>query len=108
MSIRIEAWDSIKELVRMSIGTDKGTWFADPGFGSELWLLKKAGKADGQTAGTPERMIRECLQWLPDDSPAASIDRGAERSGKNRIDYRITVIRPDGSPVTVQEVWNVI
>ena len=108
MSIGIEAWDSIKEPVRMSTGTDKGAWFAGPGFGSGLRLLKKAGKADGQTAGTPERMIRECLQWLPDDGPAASIDCGAERSGKNRIDYRITVIRPDGSPVTVQEVWNVI
>jgi hypothetical protein len=43
----------------MSIGTDKGTWFADPGFGSDLWLLKKEGKADGQTAGKLERVERE-------------------------------------------------
>jgi phage gp46-like protein len=92
----------------MSIGTDKGTWFADPGFGSELWLLKKAGKVDGQTAGTLERMLRESLQWLVDDGLASAVDCKAERAGKNRIDYQVTVTRPDGSPVTVKEAWSVI
>ena len=108
MSIRIEEWASIPELVRMSIGTDKGAWFADPGFGSELWLLKKEGKADGQTAGKLERMLRESLQWLVNDGLAAAIDCAAERTGKNRIDYQITVTRPDGSPVTVKEAWSVV
>jgi phage gp46-like protein len=92
----------------MSIGTDKGAWFADPDFGSELWLLKKEGKVDGQTAGKLERMLRECLQWLINDGLAATVDCTAERSGKNRIDYRVTVTRPDGSPVTVKEAWNVV
>ncbi|MDR1250180.1 MAG: phage GP46 family protein [Treponema sp.] len=108
MSIRIEQWDSIPELVRLSIGTDKGTWFANPDFGSELWLLKKEGKVDGQTAGTLERMLRESLQWLVDDGLAATVDCAAERTGKNRIDYQITVARPDGSPETVKDRWNVI
>jgi hypothetical protein len=54
VNIRIEQWVSIEELALMSIGTDKGTWWADPDFGSELWLLKKEGKVDGQTAGKPE------------------------------------------------------
>jgi len=106
--IAIEKWTDIRELVRMSIGTDKGTWFADPNFGSELWLLKKTGKVDSQTAGTLERMIRESLQWLIDDKLADTIDCVAERNGKNRIDYHITVFRPDGSSVTVEEVWSVI
>jgi phage gp46-like protein len=108
MSIRIEQWDSVPELVRMSIGTDKGTWFADPNFGSELWLLKKAGKVDGQTAGTLERMLRESLQWLVDDGLAATVDCAAERTGKNRIDYQVIVSHPDGSSETVKDRWNVI
>jgi phage gp46-like protein len=92
----------------MSIGTDKGTWWADPAFGSELWLLKKEGKADGQTAGTLERMVRESLRWLIDDGLALAADCAAEGNGKNRIDYQVTVIRPDSSPVIVKEVWDVL
>jgi phage gp46-like protein len=108
MSTRIEQWASIPELVSMSIGTDKGTWWADPAFGSDLWLLKKEGKVDGQTAGKLERIVRESLQWLVDDGLAVTVDCAAERNGKSRIDYQVTVTRPDGSPVKVQEVWNVI
>jgi phage gp46-like protein len=108
LSAGIEQWASIKEIVRMSIGTDKGAWWADPGFGSELWLLKKEGKVDGQTAGKLERMVRESLQWLVDDGVAGAVDCAAERNGKSRIDYQVTVTRPDASPVTVKDVWNVI
>jgi phage gp46-like protein len=108
MSTRIEQWASIPELVSMSIGTDKGTWWADPAFGSELWLLKKEGKVDGQTAGKLERMVRESLQWLVDDGLAATVDCAAERNGKSRIDYRVTVTQPDGSSVEVREAWSVI
>ena len=106
--IAIEYWNDIRELVRMSIGTNKGTWAADPDFGSELWLLKKTGKVDGQTAGTLERIIRESLEWLVKDNLASSIDCTATRVGKNRIEYRVLVTRPDGSRVSVEEVWNAV
>jgi phage gp46-like protein len=108
MSIKIENWQDIQELALMSIGTDKGAWFADPSFGSELWLLKKEGKIDGRTAGTLERMVRESLQWLITDGLAAAVDCTAERNGKNRIDYRAVITRPSGSPVTVTEVWSAV
>jgi phage gp46-like protein len=108
MSVRIEQWTSIEELTHMSIGTNKGTWFADPAFGSELWILKQEGKVDGQTAGTLERMVRESLQWLVADGLATAADCTAERNGKNRIDYQVTVTRPNGPPVVVKEVWSVI
>jgi phage gp46-like protein len=108
VSIRIEQWASIEELVRMIIGTDKGAWFADPAFGSELWLLKKTGKVDGQTAGTLERMVRESLQWLIADGLALAVDCTAEQNGKNRIDYQIRVTQPEGTPVIVKEAWSVL
>jgi phage gp46-like protein len=108
MSVKIEQWAAIKELVRMSIGTDKGAWWADPAFGSDLWLLKKEGKVDGQTAGKLEQMIRESVRWLVDDGLALAIDCAAERNGKSRIEYRVTVTRPDGSPVVVKDAWHVL
>jgi len=104
----VENWNDIRELVLMSVGTDKGSWWADPNFGSELWLLKKTGKADGQTAGILERMVRESLQWLIKDKLADAVCCAAERNGKSRIDYRVTVTRPDRSPVTVEEAWSVV
>ena len=105
---RIERWASVEDLARMSIGTDRGAWFADPEFGSELWLLKKAGKVDGQTAGALERMVRESLSWLVRDGLARSAECRAERNGKNRIDYMVTITRPDGSRVQIEEAWNVV
>jgi phage gp46-like protein len=106
--IKIENWAGLRELALMSIGTDKGAWWADPGFGSELWLLKKEGKVDGQTAKTLERMVRESLAWLVAGGLAAGVDCTAERAGKNRIDYQAVITRPGGDMVTIKEAWDVI
>jgi phage gp46-like protein len=103
--IRLEQWIDIRELVRMSVGTDKDSWWADPAFGSDLWILRREGKVNGRTAGTFRRMVLECLQWIKDDGLAADIDCRAERSGKNEITYTVTALRPGGDPVTVQDVW---
>ncbi|GAB6392438.1 MAG: phage GP46 family protein [Treponematales bacterium] len=108
MSVRIENWNDIRELVLMSIGTDKGTWWADPAFGSELWLLRRNGRIDGQTAGTARRMMRECLQWLVEDGLAKEISCDVERAGKNALSYMVTVTRPDGGGAEVKGVWDVV
>jgi len=105
--VKIENWQDVKELALMSIGTNKGTWWAYPDFGSELWLLKQTGKVDGQTAGTLRRMVLEAVTWLVDDGLASKIECEAERTGKNRISYKVVIFRPDGGTVFIREVWNV-
>jgi len=105
-TVRIENWNEIRELVLMSIGTDKGSWWADPGFGSELYLLGEGGKVDGRTAGTLKRMLLECLNWIVADGLAKSIKCIAERTGKNEITYNIEVIKPDGGSFFIKELWN--
>jgi len=92
----------------MCLGTDKGTWHADPDFGSELWLLKREGKVDGLTAGTVERMAREALRWLVDDGLARSVECRAESAGKNRINYVVTITRPDGATTQAKEAWDAV
>ena len=42
---KLENWQDIRELILMSIGTDKGRWWADKEFGSELWKLRQSGKS---------------------------------------------------------------
>jgi phage gp46-like protein len=106
--VRIENWTNVREMVLMSIGTDKGSWWADPEFGCELWLLRKAGKVNNRTAGTVQRMLVDCLQWLKDEKIAATIDCQAEQSGKNEIAYTVTVLRPNGNPVIVEDTWHAL
>jgi phage gp46-like protein len=108
MSARIENWQDIKELALMSIGTNKGSWWAHPNFGSELWLLKQTGKVDGQTAGTLRRMILEATSWLVTDGLAQKIDCKTERTGKDKILYSVVIFRPNGETVFVREVWNAV
>ena len=107
-STRIENLADIRELVFMCIGTDKGTWWADPAFGSELWILRQEGKVDNRTAGRVKQMILDCLMWLKDDGLAADVDCQAERAGKNEIAYSVNVLCPNGNTVIVKDVWNAV
>ena len=105
---RIENWNGIYELAQMSIGTDKGSWWADPDFGSEIYFLKKSGKVDGKTAGTFKRMLQECLSWLIADGLAKSINCIVERTGKNEISYSVEIINPNKDNVLIKDVWNAV
>ncbi|MDR1316535.1 MAG: phage GP46 family protein [Spirochaetales bacterium] len=106
--VKIENWTDIRELVLMSIGTNKGRWWADPGFGSDLWKLRQEGKVTYKTAGTLQQMVLECLAWLKDDGLAGLITCAAEQSGKNAISYTVTVVRPDGQSVMIKDAWYAI
>ena len=107
-AVRVENWADIRELVLMCIGTDKGTWWADPSFGSDLWKLRQEGKVDNRTSGRVQQMIEDCLMWMKNDGLAASIECQAERVGKNKIAYSITVIKPNGNKVMVKDTWDAV
>lgn len=107
-TVKIENWTDIRELVLMSIGTNKGTWWADPSFGSDLWIIRQEGKVNERTAGTVQQLIMNAVQWLVDDGLAASITCNAERDGKSTIVYTITVIKPNGETIEIKEAWNAI
>jgi len=102
----IENFNDIHELVQMSIGTNKGSWWADPDFGSELYLLRESGKVDGKTAGTFKRLLQECLEWLVEDGIVKKINFIVERTGKCEISYLIEITQPNGSNVFIKDVWN--
>jgi phage gp46-like protein len=108
MSVKIENWADIRELVLMSLGTNKGTWWAYPDFGSELWLLKQSGKVDGQTAGTLRRMILEATAWLVSDSLVKDIECETERTGKHEITYSVIIYHSNNDSNLIKEVWNAV
>jgi len=104
-TVAVENWTDIRELVQMSIGTDKGSWWADPNFGSELYLLRENGKVDEKTAGNFKRMLQECLSWIVTDGLARQINCAVERTGKNVISYTVETIQPDGGSIFIKDVW---
>jgi phage gp46-like protein len=108
VSVKVENWADIRELVLMSIGTNKGTWWADESFGSELWLLRRSGKVTGQTAGTLRRMILEATAWLVTEGLVRAIECAAETGAADRILYTVTVYRADGTSELIKEVWSAV
>lgn len=106
-TLQIESWADIRELVKMSIGTDKGTWWADPGFGSDLWKLNQAGKVDSNTVGYFIQYVLDCLQWLKDDGIAEDVLCTARQEGKTMIAYSVTVLRAKSTPVYLEDIYNV-
>jgi phage gp46-like protein len=107
-TIRLENWTDIEELTRMSIGTDKGSWWANKNFGSDLWKIRQEGKVTPRTAGTIQRILQEALTWMKEDGIVLDIICSAERIGKNEIAYAITIFRPHGDSVIIKDTWNVI
>lgn len=103
---KLENWQDIRELVLMSVGTDKGRWWADKEFGSEIWKLRQEGKLTPATVGTFRQYVLDSVQWLINDGLASKIECTAEQSGRSTIAYCVTVTRPDSSTIEVKEVWN--
>ena len=103
---KIENWADIRELALMSIGTDKGSWWADPSFGSDLWKLRQSGKIDAKTIGTVQEIILDSINWLKEDGLVSIITCTAIQSGKNTIAYCVELFRPDGSNIAIKENWN--
>lgn len=93
--------------------TDRRGWWADefaavPGdrMGSRLWLLARA-KRTAETLRRAEEYAREALQWMLDDSVAASLDVTVEFVGDSMV-ISIVVHRPGRDPLSLKfaHVWN--
>jgi len=102
----LESFMSIRQLVEMSIGTDWETWWADPAFGSKLWILRSSGKTGPSLASDVRQAILDSTAWLKDDGLVSSIEVDAESIGKYRVDYTVKVPRPDGSTDLIKDVWD--
>ncbi len=103
---RIDASSSIELLVEMCIGTDRGSWWADPEFGSDLWLIRQYGKVGPGTAAQVKRAIEAALAWLVADGLAQAITVVAEQVGRTAIAWTVVVTKPGGRTALVKDVWN--
>lgn len=113
MVVKLEDYTNIEELVAMSIGTDRGRWWADPDFGSDLWKIQQEGRVTEGTAETVRQAILSATRWLIEDGLAQVITCTTTRTGRNSITYTVHITRPDGTArgdntMVIQEVWHAL
>ncbi|WP_020613097.1 phage GP46 family protein [Sediminispirochaeta bajacaliforniensis] len=104
-TVAIENYMSISVLVQMTLGTDRGRWWADPEFGSDLWLLRQTGKTTADLLTDVKQEIIRALSWLKDDGIAEDVECETELTGKNRINYNVKITKPSGASEIIEGVW---
>lgn len=107
MTARIESGTDIRTLVQMTLGTDRGQWWADPDFGSDLWRLRQSGKLGPDVAAKVEAEIKRALAWLVSDRAVQSIAVSTRIADKTRIDYAVLVTR-DQETLQIEGVWDAV
>jgi len=94
--------------VYLSLVIQRGSWFANPDFGSRLHLLKKNVP---RAMALAEQYAKECLQWIIDAGRARKIDVVAERDmteNLNRLKLEVTVTKMDGRPLVFEHYVEVV
>jgi phage gp46-like protein len=95
--------DSIYNLLWTSINIEKGTFFADPEFGSKLSTLRRE-KNVPRARQLAERYSREATEWILKAGKATSIEVFSEVDSVdlNRLNIKITAIDKIGRVVNFQ------
>lgn len=70
--------DTIMNNIYVSLMVRRGSFFANPEFGSRLHLLQRAKDTD-QTAQRAVGYVREALQWMIDTGKAKTVQVYAQR-----------------------------
>ena len=100
--------DTIFNNVYLSLTVRKGSFFANPEFGSRLHLLRKN---TARTAALAEAYAKEALQWLIDTVKATTIEVTAQRnvlSDPCRLKLLVEVTQSDGQNITFEVFVEVV
>lgn len=91
--------DSILTNIILSLSVNRGDFFQDPTFGSELYKIKKLNTSSINLA---RQYISRALQWLIDTGKANSIDVTVERDSidRSRMNIRVQAEESDGNQIT--------
>jgi phage gp46-like protein len=77
-AMTFEKATTIMNNIYLSLTVQQGSFFADPAFGSRLYLLRRAKNTD-KTMNLAIEYCKEALQWLIDTKKAVAVDVWAER-----------------------------
>jgi phage gp46-like protein len=80
-------------------------WWADPAFGSRLWLLTRE-KQIPQTLNRARQYAEQALQWLLDDGIAATITVTTEWVRMGFLGISVVITKPDGLIAQYSYTWD--
>jgi len=92
----------IRSDIYSSINIRKGSWFARPDFGCDLYKIRKVTSANILLA---KQYIEEALAWLVTTGRAKTIDVLVEADDMDisRINIKVTATQQDGLIITYQQ-----
>lgn len=73
-------------------GMGRQGWFADPDFGSRLWLLYRA-KLNTETLARAKAYVLEALRWLVTEGVLSKVDAEVTRTARG-MDLEVVTQRP--------------
>lgn len=95
----------IIEMIQVSLGLRKGSFFQRPDMGSDLHLLKKE-KDDDQTMNSIPGRIKKALQWMLTASIITDLSTTVTRVRPGMI-MAITIASYRGKPIKVENFYPV-
>lgn len=102
--------DSLGGGQKATYASDRGGWWADPNFGSKLWLIMKTGKLLPNTPELAKQYIVAALQNLKTAGVLGEIEVTVEATGspKSALTATIVMHKPDGSVETIkyESLWD--
>ncbi|MDA8170328.1 MAG: phage GP46 family protein [Nitrospiraceae bacterium] len=95
--------------VYLSLMVDRGSFFQNPGFGSRLYLLKRA-KLTPQTAALAVDYVKEALQWMIDAGRATAVDVITQEDPQvtGRLNVQVNVTQANGWIITFNTFVGVV
>jgi phage gp46-like protein len=109
-AMTFEKATTIMNNIYLSLTVQQGSFFADPSFGSRLYLLQREKNTE-TTARLAVGYCREALQWLLDTKKANAIDVYSQRDRTqdlNRLKLLIEVTPISGPIVPFTKFINVV
>lgn len=100
-SLTFDKAETIMNNVWLSLTVDKGSFFANPAFGSRLYLLQRA-KLTPATIQLAEDYCKEALQWMLDSGKARAISVTAWRDA-TEFKYRLKLL-VEVTPIVGEQV----
>ncbi len=106
--MKIEEYKNLTTLIKISLDTELNTWWANSKLGSDIVALLKTGKVNNTTLLKLYSSAKEALNWLLEDELVKEMDIliAQDKVNKNRINFNINIVKPDGNDDRINYVYN--
>lgn len=106
--VSLFTWRRAEPDDRLPEGQSPQGWWADPTFGSKLWLLQ-GRPINNALLSRARAYCEQALAWMAAENIASAVEVTVERAGRNQLSLRVVLVRPrgDGETRRYSLLWGV-